>query len=104
VSVRTQDPPPSPLGDVAMTLRRSLLPACIPRVDARSQQTPFDQQIVTRVRGEFLEMPGLSPTLAQAARLFALPTTDCQQVLGLLTNDGFLRCGPDGHYRLTARR
>ncbi len=101
-------PAPNPsrpsLGDVSLTLRPSLLPACIPKATAGSERMPFDQRIVTRVRGEFLEMPGFSPTLAQAARLFALPATDCQQVLGLLMDDGFLRCGPDGHYRLTARR
>jgi hypothetical protein len=56
--------------------------------------------VVARVRGEFTEMPGLSPTLAQAARLFGLPAEECRGVLELLLREEFLRCGPDGQYRI----
>lgn len=56
--------------------------------------------LVARVRGEFNEMPGLSPTLRQAARLFGLRADECRQVLELLLREEFLRCGPDGQYRM----
>jgi hypothetical protein len=55
--------------------------------------------VVERVRGEFLEMPGLSPTLAQASRLFDVPQEDCRHVLNILLMEGFLRCSPEGQYR-----
>ncbi len=57
--------------------------------------------VVDRIRGEFLEMPGLSPTLAQASRLFDVPQEDCRHVLDILLMEGFLRCSPDGQYRRT---
>jgi hypothetical protein len=55
--------------------------------------------VVDRVRGEFLEMPGLSPTLAQASRLFDVPQEECRHVLNTLLMEGFLRCSPEGQYR-----
>jgi hypothetical protein len=53
-----------------------------------------------RVRGEFNEMRGFSPTLQQAAKLFDLPTDVCDRVLGSLVEDGSLRRCEDGRYRL----
>jgi len=55
---------------------------------------------VNRVRGEFTEMRGFSPTLAQAARLFGLTRDECDRVLNLLVQDGSLTRGEDGRYRL----
>jgi len=55
--------------------------------------------IAERVKGEFAEMRGFSPTLAQAARLFDLPPDECDRVLGSLVSDGSLVRGPDGRYR-----
>jgi len=63
-----------------------------------SRRAPLS--IVERVRGEFAEMRGFSPTLAQAARLFDLPSDECDRVLRTLVQDGSLRCGADGRYRL----
>ena len=62
----------------------------------RATSTP----IAERVRSEFAEMRGLSPTLAQAARLFDLPRDECDRVLRLLVQEGSLRRGEDGRYRL----
>jgi hypothetical protein len=45
---------------------------------------------MTRVRGEFREMPGMQLTIAQAARLWHLDPSKCEAVLNLLVNDGFL--------------
>jgi hypothetical protein len=56
--------------------------------------------VATRVRGEFFEMRGFSPTVEQAARLFDLPMEECRRVLNRLEQEGFLRRMPDGRYRL----
>lgn len=55
---------------------------------------------VNRVRGEFAEMRGFSPTLAQASKLFGLTRDECDRVLKLLVQDGSLTRGEDGRYRL----
>ncbi len=55
-----------------------------------------------RVRGEFVEMRGFSPTIDQAARLFNPPREECGRVLAGLVQEGFLRCTSDGRYRLPA--
>jgi hypothetical protein len=59
-------------------------------------------EVVARVRGEFVEMRGFSPTIEQAARLFALTVEDCARVLRTLVQEGFLLCTPDGRYRRLA--
>lgn len=43
-----------------------------------------------RVRGEYLEMPGLRLTLAQAARFWSLDHGTCTRVLDALVKAGFL--------------
>jgi DNA-binding IclR family transcriptional regulator len=58
--------------------------------------------ILARVRGEFREMPGLTLTLPQAARLFGVPESGCQRVLEQLVTDGLLRRRPDGRYTRNA--
>ena len=54
--------------------------------------------LVTRVRGEYLEMPGLRLTLEQARRLFAVERTLCKRVLDALVEAKFLCVRPDGAY------
>jgi hypothetical protein len=61
--------------------------------------TPASEAI-ERVRGEFVEMRGFSPTLQQAARLFHLPQDECSQVLSTLLKEGFIRQTTDGRFRL----
>ena len=63
------------------------------------KRQPVD--IVLRVRGEFFEMRGFSPTVEQAARLFDLPRDECSAVLSGLVQQGFLNLTSDGRYRLT---
>ena len=58
--------------------------------------------LVNRIRGEFIEMRGFSPTVDQAARLFDLSTDECRRILLGLVQEGFLRCTADGRYRLPA--
>jgi len=54
------------------------------------------QAVVARVRGEFLEMPGLRLTLPQAARLWGLDQTACRLVVDILIQAGFLRWTAEG--------
>jgi hypothetical protein len=51
-----------------------------------------------RVRGEYLEMPGLRLTLAQAARFWSLDQSTCARVLDALVETRFLIITSDGLY------
>lgn len=51
-----------------------------------------------RVRGEYLEMPGLSLTEQQAQRLWGFDSAACQALLGALAQAGFLRRTESGAY------
>ena len=77
---------------------------------------PRHDDIVRRVQGEFLEMPGLRLTEPQARRLWALELSLCTAVLAELVDNGFLLRTRDGAFvrvdsasplkasRLTGRR
>lgn len=54
--------------------------------------------LVTRIRGEYLEMPGLRLTLEQAQRLCGVERTLCKQVLDALVETKFLSVRADGAY------
>ena len=64
---------------------------------SRATTTTFDH-ILRRIRGEFLEMPGLRLTCAQAQRLWGLDEGTCGLLLESLTSDHFLVRRPDGSY------
>ena len=49
-----------------------------------------DARLCSRIQAEFREMPGLTLTLPQAARLFNLDLDRCQQVLDALVDDGYI--------------
>jgi hypothetical protein len=55
-------------------------------------------QILRRIRAEYLEMPGLRLTPAQAQRLWGLETHMCLQLLESLTTAGFLVRKDNGMY------
>ena len=58
--------------------------------------------VIQRVRGEYLEMPGLRLTAEQVQRLCGIEETTCQTALDALVNAKFLCLKPDKHYaRLT---
>ena len=59
--------------------------------------------LLHRVRSEFLEMPGLRLTPAQAARLWALDRSTSERILGGLTATGFLRRNREGAYLRASR-
>jgi len=52
--------------------------------------------IADRVRGEFLEMPGLQLTMEQAARLWGMEQAACRAVIDSLVEAAFLRWTPSG--------
>jgi hypothetical protein len=55
-----------------------------------------------QICGEYLEMPGLRLTAAQAQRLLGLEPHVCEQALAFLVNSGFLYVTGGGQYaRLT---
>jgi hypothetical protein len=54
------------------------------------------QGLVERVRGEFLEMPGLSLTRAEACRLWGVDVRACEHVITALIGAAFLRWTPKG--------
>jgi hypothetical protein len=52
--------------------------------------------LISRVRSEFLEMPGLQLTLPQAARLWGLEQRACRDIIDALVTTAFLRWTPRG--------
>lgn len=64
--------------------------------DRRAAQSR--QQLVSRVRGEFAEMPCLSLTVPQSVKLFHLREDICVRVLETLVAQGVLNRREDGRY------
>ena len=61
------------------------------------------QDVVTRLRAEYLEMPGMRLKPEQVQRLCGVERTLCKVVLDSLVDEKFLCVGQDGHYaRLTS--
>jgi hypothetical protein len=59
---------------------------------------PSLDDILRRVQGEFLEMPGLRLTEAQARRLWGLDAAACSTLLAALVDAKFLFKTPDGAF------
>ena len=59
--------------------------------------SPFEL-LVTRIRSEYSEMPGLRLTLAQACRLWHLERADCERVLRTLVTAQVLAQTQDGAF------
>jgi hypothetical protein len=78
---------PKPLSIPALSYRRAVASSVHGDVEAR-------------VRCEFVEMRGFSPTVQQAARLFQINPDECHRLLTRLVQEGFLRQTPDGRFRL----
>lgn len=55
-------------------------------------------EVIRRVQGEFLEMPGLRLTEAQAQRLWGLDARSCRELLGALVDAKFLFRTRDGAF------
>jgi len=54
--------------------------------------------VLRRVKGEYLEMPGLRLTIAQAQRLWGLDRAVCDALLGALVEAKFLLRTRDGAF------
>lgn len=61
-----------------------------------AQQQPLD--VLQRVQGEYIEMPGLRLTTAQAQRLWGLDRAACDALLGALVDAKFLFRTRDGAF------
>ena len=65
------------------------------RIDAQAETI---RELARRVQAEYAEMPGLSVTLPQAQRLFAIDKPTCAAVLGTLVEQRVLRRTAEGRY------
>jgi hypothetical protein len=54
--------------------------------------------VLQRIQGEYLEMPGLRLTAAQAQRLWGLERGTCDALLGALVDAKFLSQTRDGSF------
>lgn len=64
----------------------------------KPEQTRAIDEVLRRVQGEFLEMPGLRLTGAQARRLWGLDAAICDALLGALVDAKFLYKTRDGAF------
>ena len=55
-------------------------------------------EVLQRIQGEFVEMPGLRLTTAQAQRLWGLERDVCDALLGALVDAKFLSQTRDGSF------
>jgi hypothetical protein len=69
-------------------------------LDARD----VDLNLMARVYGEYLEMPGLQLTLAQASRLWNIQLATSAHVLERLVDASFLRRSGDRYVRADSGR
>ena len=66
--------------------------------------TNLDGSVIRRAQAEYLEMPGLRLTSAQAQRLWGLDRRTCDELLTTLTSARFLARTRDGSFVLSATR
>lgn len=64
----------------------------------KSDSTLTNEDVLRRVQGEFLEMPGLRLTEAQARRLWGLDAGSCEALLNTLVDAKFLFRTRDGAF------
>jgi len=79
----------------------SAIPAPLGAVHRPFSSTPPEDgygPLVRRAQSEYLEMPGLSLTLDQACRLWALDRETCDRVLQDLVAEGFVTVSERGSY------
>lgn len=64
---------------------------------------PLSSELRNRIRAEFMEMPGMRLTLAQAKRLFGLDSATCDRVFQAMTAAGVLQVS-NGVFSIAADR
>jgi hypothetical protein len=83
--------------DLAPTALAPLLRGCAV-VTINRQRLGADGRLLRQMHREFLEMPGLRLTLAQAQRLWAIDCSSCADALAHLVDSKFLARTGDGLY------
>jgi hypothetical protein len=66
--------------------------------NAQQPSTPRFDELLTRVRGEYREMPGLSLTIDQAQRLWMMEHATCAALFAYLVDARFLRKSRHGRF------
>ena len=66
--------------------------------------TALNDRLLQRVHSEFMEMPGMRLTLAQACRLWNVDAATSQDVLNQLVDEQFLRVSGPHYVRAAAGR
>jgi hypothetical protein len=66
--------------------------------------SPVSHDLGALIRAEYLEMPGLCLTIAQAARLWNVGRDECVKTLDALANAGFLYRSKDQYLRMGSGR
>ena len=85
--------------DITLTPAGTHLPAAVP---AERRNVAARHALLCRIHSEFEEMPGLSLTPGQAARLFGLSHGIASRILDRLTDARVLRQMGDGQFALRA--
>jgi hypothetical protein len=85
------------LMDISLVPAVARLPLAVP---TERRNVAARHALLARIHGEFEEMPGLSLTLDQAARLFGLHRDIVNRILGALIAGRVLRCRSDGQFIL----
>ena len=83
--------------DITLVPAVARLPSTVP---AERRDEAARHALLCRIHSEFKDMPGLSLTLPQAARLFALRADIASRVLHRLSDDRVLRQRSDGRFSL----
>ena len=68
-------------------------------IRSRQPETTRSGLLLQRIRAEFIEMPGLTLTLPQAARLWGLTAPQTEAILSELIARGLLTRDRHGSYR-----
>jgi hypothetical protein len=81
--------------DITLVPAVAHLPAAIP---SERRDVAARRALLFRILAEFEEMPGLSLTVGQAAKLFGLPPDIASRILEQLTDGRVLRRRSDGQF------
>lgn len=73
-------------------------------MQSNDDEREIDINLLVRVYGEYMEMPGLQLTLAQASRLWNLQPATSAHVLERLVDASFLRRTGDRYVRADSGR
>lgn len=85
------------LMDISLVPAVARLPLAVP-IERRNLAARH--ALLARIHGEFEEMPGLSLTIDQAARLFGLHRDIASRIFGALIAGHVLSCTSDGQFIL----